>query len=150
MSDPSAVAKAHSAATKAFNSIGRSNGSACPTPHDNIDPLLHEFYISATLHSAAKARYDKAKDALLDDEETGLGIEQAALKVREGQSGTLQTSSLYTLTLKHNNGSDTIDLDAFISALRREGVTAEVIAKAQSRAKKRRAGAKNYSVSPNL
>lgn len=150
MADPSAVAKAHSAATKAFNSIGRSNGSACPTPHDNIDPLLHEFYIAATLQAAAKARYDKAKDSLLDDEETGLGVEQAALKVKEGQSGTLQTSSLYTLTLKHNNGSDMTDVDAFISALRREGVSQDVITKALARAKKRRAGAKNYSVSPNL
>lgn len=150
MSDPSAVAKAHSAATKAFQNIGRTNGSACPEPKDNIDPLLHEFYIAATLHSAAKTRYDKAKDALLDDEETGLGIEQAALKVKEGQSGTLQTSSLYTLTLKHNNGSNQTDIDMFVSALRREGVSQDVITKALGRAKKRRAGAKNYSVSPNL
>src|SRR5882672_1133047 len=115
MSDPSAIAKIRSAAATAFDKIGRQNGSA-PPQGDNTDPLLHEYYIARELQAMATKRADKAKDRLLDDEETGLGVEAAALKVKEGASGNLLTSQHYTLTLTHANGVEIEDIDMFVSA----------------------------------
>lgn len=149
MPDPTAVAKIRSAIGTAFDRIGRDKFTSCPT-QNNTDPLLHEFYVAAELNSMAKKRYDAAKDKILDDEETGLGIEAAAARVNEGSSGTLLLGDAYNLNLRINNGSHEYPHADFVSALRREGVSAEVIAKAEARAKRKRAGAKNYSVSPNL
>lgn len=150
MPNPSAIAKIRSALAKTFHDIGNKNGSALPEGPDNIDPLLHEFYVAAELKSIAGKRYEKAKDALLNDDDTGLGIESASLKVTEGSSGVLQTSDLYSLSLKIARGADHVDPDDLVVSLRRQGVDAEIIKKAVKAATKKRNGAKTYTVSPNL
>jgi hypothetical protein len=59
----SELIKRRAAAAKAFNSIGKTSGSAPPDSTSNTFGIAYELFIAEHLRSMASARYDAAKEA---------------------------------------------------------------------------------------
>jgi len=100
----------------ALDRIGYRNSHACPDTTSNVDPTLHELFVSHEGLShfdkrrkvAIKAAIDVAGQSEVDDVEPG--TEQAIL---EGEH--------YSLVIKKNNPAERIDRAKIGTALRKLG-----------------------------
>jgi hypothetical protein len=128
------------AAAKAFNAIGRKNGSAPPEGKDNRLGVAYEFYIANHLRSMANARYDAAKDAALD-----AGVIDINYPV--GTHIPYHADGL-SIIAKRNNDSSTLDKTLLANNLQKdhgfdESKTRELIQKSSNPRK----GALSYDFS---
>lgn len=85
---------------KSLEAIGKNNGHACPPTKSNIDPTLHELYVTAEAMSYFKARHDKARDAALTVAFDAGELETAVERVKknlEGESVIAAEGELYSM-----------------------------------------------------
>lgn len=121
-------ARLAAAIEKAFGKIGYTNGTMPPIGGDNLDPILHEGFVSSLLAHLAGKRWDEWKKKLDDD-------------LRSGAS-----TSNYAMVVKQNNPSEVVNVNDFEAELRKLGVSADVLITARERATKIRAGATRITI----
>lgn len=94
---------------KSLEAIGKSNGHACPQTQSNIDPVLHELYITAEAMAYFKTRHDKARDeALRVATDVDKAVERAT-KNMQGESVTGASGDLYTMIVDIAKPAETLD-----------------------------------------
>lgn len=100
---------------KAFNRIGKANGSAPPLDSGlNNFPIAYELFVANELRSAANKRYDVAKKqadeaGVIDEAETVEGAEIATFR-----------SKYFDVTMKRASASTTLDKTMLKNVLMRE------------------------------
>jgi hypothetical protein len=85
---------------RALDSVGKTNGHACPPSASNVDPLLHELFVSSEASAYWKTRHDRAKDAALEACTINIDeVLQSVTALDQGTSVTCVTGELYTMTM---------------------------------------------------
>lgn len=119
------------AVAKAFDRIGKINGTKAPDPVLNSDPIAYEFFVASTLRRIADKRYDAAKSACAD-----AGILGDPPDGPEGE--TLVHNGVVKITRKVNKGASRLSKDKLVAAMRRYGLSQgeidEIIEKSSSTA----------------
>ena len=127
----------------ALTRIGSVNGSKLPQQADNyMDPLMHEFFVSAEVKSHANKRYDMAKKALIGSGEFDPNT------VKPSTTDILYTGKAYLLQLKVNTPPSKVNIKQFVNNLARKGVPQKTIDDAMSDATELGTPAKTYAVLP--
>lgn len=132
---------------KALDNIGKNNGHACPDTQSNVDPALHELFISAEAQSYWKQRHDAAKEAAL---QVGEGLDdavQAVIDMDAGTSVTLATGDLYVMTADISKPAARLDAAALRNLLQTKyKMSAKDVADAFDACSKKSAPAKKIKV----
>jgi len=111
-----AIAKMRSSLHAALDKIGHRNAHACPSEKNNVDPYLHELFVS----HEGWAHFDKRRK---------LAIKQALLTagddgtdgVQPGTEATVLEGECYSLLVKKNNASERVDKTKIGNALAKRG-----------------------------
>ena len=111
---------------KAMAVIGYKNGTAPPSKEED----LHLLYVFNEVRSYFDKLYKSQLEAVIKAHELDSVIEKSPL----GESVSLIEEPYYALVVKRTTPSSKVDLDKFITSLRRRGVTADVIDAARSSA----------------
>lgn len=100
---------------QSLDRIGHNNGHACPSTTSNVDPLLHELFVSAEISAYAKTRYDAAKDAAMN---VASGLDdavQSVINMDAGTSVTLAAGDAYVMTCDISKPASRLDSRALRS-----------------------------------
>lgn len=132
---------------KALDNIGRNNGHACPDTTSNVDPTLHELFISAEAMAYFKTRHDEAKDAAMLMSEGLDDAVQSVIDMNAGTSVTLCEGDLYTLTCDISKPAMRVDQRALRNYMQTVlGLDKSVVDKAFDACSKANAPAKKIKV----
>lgn len=138
--DVSAASRAtqlKSALLKALSNIGWKNGHAAPSEEERG---VHLIYVYAEAKSFFEKMYKKQLEDVLTDRETMCNMAPI------GDQVSIIDSENYVLTLKKANPSTKVDVDKFVTELRRLGVEAGVVASAKVAATVSAQPARTYRV----
>ena len=89
---------------KAFENIGRTNGTAQPQSDSNQFALAYEFFVADQLESAAKKRKETAKKACVE-------ADLWDMKKVPGVTEELWSNEFVSIIAKTNNAAEKIDND---------------------------------------
>jgi len=105
---------------RALDKVGKTNGHACPATTSNIDPVLHELYVTTECEAYFKTRSAAAKSAALGLSDTLDDAVQSVIDMDIGTSVTLVSGDLYTLTADISKPANRLDQRALRSWLQVE------------------------------
>jgi hypothetical protein len=89
---------------KAFDNIGKSNGTVAPHTDSNQFAVAYEYFVADQLESAAKKRKEQAKKAAAE-----AGILE--FKKTPGTTEMCWENELLAITAKTNNAAEKLDAD---------------------------------------
>jgi len=110
------LAKMRSSLHSALERIGYRNSHVCPESKSNVDPTLHELFVS---HEGL-SHFDKRRKVAIKS-----AVEVAGQSEVDGvEPGTEQTvldGECYSLVIKKNNPAERVDRAKIATALRKHG-----------------------------
>ncbi len=119
----STIAKMRSSLHSALERIGYRNSHICPESKSNVDPLLHELFVS---HEGL-SHFDKRRKVAISAAIKAAG-QGAADAVAPGTEQAILDGVSYSLVIKKNNPAERIDRTKINNALHKRGFTeAEVL-----------------------
>lgn len=131
----------------ALEKIGKTNGHACPPTGSNIDPILHELYISSECANYFKTRHDDAKAQVMELSEALDEAVNTVIKMDTGTSITMAEGELYTLTCDISKPATRLDAKALRNYMQTQlGLDAATVAKAFDACTSKNAPAKKIKV----
>lgn len=108
---------------KALDAFGKSNGHQCPPTDSNVDPVMHELYVTSEASSYFKTRHEKARDealrAAFDVGELD-SVMQSVIKNERGESLLALEGQVYSMTVDISRPATKLDVTALQSYLIRE------------------------------
>jgi hypothetical protein len=119
---------------KNFDAVGKTNGHACPSTGSNVDPMMHELYVSAEAMAYWKTRFDEAKDAAVAAALSPSELEDIVSRVTknmQGETVILADGELYQMQMSLSKPSERFDKTKMANYMRTTlGLSASQVADA--------------------
>lgn len=100
----------------ALDRIGYRNSHVCPPSKSNVDPTLHELFVSHEMYSKGDKRRKAAIIAAIE-----VAGQSEVDDVAPGTEQSILDGEHYTLVIKKNNPAQRIDRAKISTALRKRG-----------------------------
>ena len=127
MIDHTTAAKLTNAINKAFDKIGKANGTDMPKSPNNADPIAYEYHVASQLERIAKKRRELAEGACI---KSGVLFDKEKQPRVSGTKESVFIGDVVVINLEVKGAAARVDAKLLIDELREAGVDGELLDRA--------------------